>query len=131
MWTEPTPPNNSVVITGPVSTSHNYYFVVTRFYPMDTICIDSNGNLNATNAPIQHQGNTYILTGNILNQTLLIQKDNVILDGAGYTLQGWSQTTGDQATAINVPNRNNITITDLNIVQYTLPICCKTLQMSP
>ncbi len=121
MWTKPSSDNNLTII-GPVSTSHDYYFVTTRYYPLDTLCIDSDGNLNATNAPIRHQGNTYTLTGNIVNQTLLIQKDNIILDGAGYTLQGWSQTVGDQATGINVPNRNNITITDLNIKQFTIPI---------
>jgi len=89
---------------------------------MDTICIDSNGDLNSTSAPIRRQGNKYILTGNIVNQTVLVQKDNVILDGAGYTLQGWSQTIGDKAIGISVPNRANVTITNFAISQFTQPV---------
>ena len=120
MWTKPAPDNNSITVTGPVSThsDSDYYFSITHYYPMDTICIGSDGALNSTNAPIQHQGTTYTLTGNIVNQTLLIQKDNITLNGAGYTLQGWTRTPGDTTIAIKMANRNNITITDFNINQF-------------
>lgn len=124
MWTAPEVSNLTLQIKGPTSNTsdHQYYWVATRQFSMDTVCIGGDGSLNATSAAIRRQGDTYTFTGNIVNQTILVQKDNIILDGAGYTLQGWSQTIGDQATAINIHSRNNITITSLNIKQFTIPI---------
>jgi len=127
MWTAPTPPNIAFIVTGQFANNNTNpvynYWSITKYLPMDTICIGSDGSVNTTNVPIKHQGDIYTLTGNIVNQTILIQKDNITLDGLGYTLQGWSQTLGDQATAISIPNRSNITITDLNIQQFSEPIC--------
>lgn len=52
-----------------------------------TIFIQPDGTLNPSNAPIQRNGNMYTFTGN-LNDPILIQKSNVTLDGAGYSLIG-------------------------------------------
>jgi parallel beta-helix repeat protein len=126
MWTAPTVPiNPAFVITGTPSNATNStraYWVVTVHFPMDTICIEPDGSLNASDAHIQHNGNTYTLTADMVNKTILVQKDNIVLDGAGYTLQGSSQSIGNQAVGISVPNRNNITITNFSIKQYTEPI---------
>jgi nitrous oxidase accessory protein NosD len=125
MWTKPTDATFTIVdagILGPSNSSGYGYFVMSRYFPMDTICISSDGTLNATNGLIQQRGNTYTLTGNMVNQTILVQKDNVVLDGAGYSLQGWSQTIGDTATGISVFNRANVTITNFCISQFTEPI---------
>jgi parallel beta-helix repeat protein len=126
MWTKPAESNLTVVATGSLGPSNSsgsgIYAVIPRYYPLDTICIGSDGALNATNGPIHQRGNTYTLTGNMVNGSILVQKDNVVLDGAGYSLQGWSQTIGDVATGINVTNRVNVTITNLAISQYTQPI---------
>jgi parallel beta-helix repeat protein len=121
-WTKPPASDINLTINGPVSTSTGSAYVVTRNFPMDTICIGSDGHHNATVAPILQQGNTYTLTGSMVNKTILVQKDNIILDGAGFTLQGWSQTIGDIATGISVSNRANVTITNFAISQYTQPI---------
>lgn len=126
MWTKPTTTNLTIIANNtyaPSSSSgSDYYFVVVRYYPLDTICISSDGTFNATNGLIQQRGNTYTLTGNMVNQTILVQKDNIVLDGAGYSLQGWSQTIGDTATGISVSNRANVTITNFCISQFTQPI---------
>jgi len=50
--------------------------------------IRSTGEIDPPSLPITRAGNTYTLTGNIVNYTLEIQRDNMVLDGAGYTLQG-------------------------------------------
>ncbi len=52
-----------------------------------TIFIQSDGNINPQNIPIQRNGDTYTFTGNI-NDPILVQKSNIMLDGAGYSLMG-------------------------------------------
>ena len=121
MWTKPPASSINLTITGPVSTGGPSY-IVRRYFPMDTVCIDSIGKVNATNGLIRQQENTYTLTGSMINKTILIQKDGIVLDGAGFTLQGWSQTIGDVAIGVNVSNRANVTITNFAISQFTQPI---------
>lgn len=50
--------------------------------------IKSSGEVDPPSLPISRVGNTYTLTGDIMNYTLEIQRGNIVLDGAGYTLQG-------------------------------------------
>jgi parallel beta-helix repeat protein len=52
-----------------------------------TVFIQSDGNVNPQNVPIQRNGDTYTFTGNVYDP-ILIQKSNVTLDGAGYSLIG-------------------------------------------
>lgn len=59
---------------------------------------------------IQQSGNTYILTGNI-NQTIVIMADNIVLDGAGYTLQGNGSGTGVFLQAKTGVKINNLQVT--------------------
>ena len=52
-----------------------------------TIFIRPDGSIDPADVPISRDGNTYTFTGNIY-ATILIQKANIIIDGAGHTLQG-------------------------------------------
>lgn len=52
-----------------------------------TISINSDGSVIPQTAPIRHDGDTYTFTDNVYNP-IVINKDNVTIDGAGYTLQG-------------------------------------------
>ena len=54
---------------------------------MQNIVIQPDGTIYPSNAPIQHEGNLYTFTSNIYG-TIRIQKSNIILNGAGYTLSG-------------------------------------------
>jgi hypothetical protein len=54
---------------------------------LPTVIILPDGSVSPQTAPIQQNGNTYTFTGN-LNAALKIQKSNIVLDGAGYTLTG-------------------------------------------
>ncbi len=54
---------------------------------LETILIRSDGSVSPASAPIQQNGNTYTFTNNIY-AAIKIQKSNIILDGAGYTLSG-------------------------------------------
>ena len=55
-----------------------------------TIYIRPNGSVDPPTAPIQRNGDVYTLTGNVTSDStgINIQRGNIILDGAGYTLHG-------------------------------------------
>jgi len=55
-----------------------------------TIYIREDGSVEGTDK-IQRDGNVYTFTGNI-DGRIEVQRDNIVVDGAGYTLQG----TGDE-----------------------------------
>ena len=67
--------------------------------------IRSDGSITPT-LPIQKVGDLYTFTDNIFNLTLVIQRSNIIIDGAGYTLQGNSSGQGIRIEATNVTVRN-------------------------
>ncbi len=52
-----------------------------------TIFIQPDGTVNPSNVPIQRNGDLYTFTANVYDP-ILVQKSNVTLDGAGYSLIG-------------------------------------------
>jgi hypothetical protein len=54
---------------------------------IQTIIIRPDGSLSPSDVPIQRNDNVYTFTDNIY-ATLKIQRSNIVLDGAGYTLRG-------------------------------------------
>jgi parallel beta-helix repeat protein len=57
---------------------------------MAAVYIMADGSVSPSTAPIQRNGSTYTLTDNITTDYdgIWIQRNNVILDGAGYTVSG-------------------------------------------
>ena len=51
------------------------------------ITIKSEGNMEGTDK-IQRNGNVYTLTDDIINSTITVTCNNVVLDGSGFTLHG-------------------------------------------
>ncbi len=51
-----------------------------------TIYIRVDGSIDPPTAPIKRVGNLYTLTSDIF-ESIVIEKDNIVIDGAGYTLQ--------------------------------------------
>jgi nitrous oxidase accessory protein NosD len=93
-------------------------FSISVALPMDGICIDSDGNINSTSAPIKREGETFTFTGDILNHTIVVKRDNIIIDGAGHTLQGFKQGSLAALDGINLEGTSNVTIKNLQITQY-------------
>ena len=60
-------------------------------------------------APIQKDGNLYVFTENILDYSIVVLMDNIIVDGAGYTLEGGGEV------GIDLTGRSNVTIRNLGI----------------
>ncbi len=51
------------------------------------IRIMPDGSLDNTDVPIQRNGDVYTFTGNVCAQ-IVVDRDNIVIDGAGYTLHG-------------------------------------------
>jgi parallel beta-helix repeat protein len=96
-----------------------------NFFPdpgpdLPRIYIRSNGNFEPATVPIERTGDIYKLTGNIILYTIEIQRDNIVLDGAGHSIQGnASRIKGhdDGNNGVIVIERNNVKITRLNFEQ--------------
>jgi len=84
-------------------------------YGDGTIYIRADGNVEGT-AAIRREGNVYTFTGNIYG-SIVVEKDNVMIDGAGHTLQGTGNETGIQITS-----GENMTIKNLNIKLFGIGI---------
>ncbi|MEM2971244.1 MAG: NosD domain-containing protein [Candidatus Bathyarchaeia archaeon] len=87
-----------------------------------TIYIRANGSVEPSDAPISTVDNViYTLTNNIIgnvsseNSAIVVERDNIMIDGAGYTIQGigaWS------SKGIYLPNRSNVTIKNISVKTF-------------
>ena len=97
-----------------------------NFFPipgpdLPRILIKSDGSIEPTTASIKRTGNLYKLTGNIVLFSIEIQCDNVVLDGAGYSIQGnVSGLPGydeDGNVGVIIKGRNKVNITRVKFEQ--------------
>ena len=71
------------------------------------VYIKEDGSIQGTDS-IQRSGDTYTFTGNIVG-ALYVQRDNIVIDGAGYTL------TGYDGRGVVLDNRTGVTIKNTHI----------------
>jgi hypothetical protein len=102
-----------------------------NFFPapgpdLPRIYIRSDGSIEPSTAPINKSGNNYKLTDNIVMHTVVIQRDNIVLDGSDYMIEGnksWmgiAPSWGDSGnTGIIIVGQNHVNIINLNIEKYT------------
>jgi parallel beta-helix repeat protein len=81
-----------------------------------TIYIRSDGSVDPPTAPIQRDGDVYAFTDNI-NDSIVVERSNIIIDGAGYKLQGDGTGYGFYLGTIN-----NVTIKNCNISKFIVGI---------
>lgn len=94
--------------------SMNIDFGIANFMPETPppgIRINSDGNVEGTNA-LRRVDNVYSLTRDI-SDTIVVLCDDIILDGAGYTLQGKGESTG-----VFLQDMSSITIKNLKIANF-------------
>jgi parallel beta-helix repeat protein len=73
-----------------------------------TIYIRSDGGIEPSTAPIQRIGDVYTFTANI-SDSIVVERDNIVVDGAGYTVQKAGSDTGIAMNGrINVTIRNAV-----------------------
>lgn len=80
-----------------------------------TIYIRADGSIDPPTPSIQRDGEVYTFTSDI-SDSIVIQRDDIILDGAGYTLQG----TNFAGTGIHVQYRSNVTIKNVEITGFDI-----------
>ena len=102
-----------------------------NFFPdpgpdLPRIYIRSDGSIDPQTAPIERLGSLYSLTGNVILHTIEIQRDNIILDGSNYLIQGNSSWMGTAPRSndsgnngVIIADRSNITISRLNFEGFT------------
>jgi parallel beta-helix repeat protein len=76
---------------------------------LDAVYIRPNGSIDPPTAPISTVDNvTYTLTGNI-SASIVVERDSIVVDGAGYSVQGGG------GTGIYLYERNNVTIKNVEV----------------
>jgi parallel beta-helix repeat protein len=117
--------DNPYVIDG--SNQDNYPFV-SPWSPFEngTIYIRADGSVDPSGAPVLRKGDFYTLTGNINSDAdgVVIERDNMTLDGAGYTLQG-PGVYPTYPTGIFMFRTNNVTIKNMKIRDFNGGIVLK------
>jgi len=83
----------------------------------EIVYIRANGSVEGTDK-IQRVGDIYTFTGNI-NDSIVVERDNIVLDGAGYTLQG---TGRFDSRGIDLSGRSNVTIENMQIKSFAYVI---------
>jgi parallel beta-helix repeat protein len=80
-----------------------------------TIYIRSDGTIDPSSANITNLDNShYTFTADIFG-SIVNERDNIVIDGANYILQGENETN---STGIDLSERNNVTITNLKIEDF-------------
>ena len=82
-----------------------------------TVYIRADGSIDPPDAPIHRDGNVYTLTDNITSSRngIVVQRDNIIIDGAGYTLEG---TGSEWSKGIDLSGKTNVTVQNAQIKNF-------------
>jgi parallel beta-helix repeat protein len=93
-------------------------FNVRRVKAEGTIYIRADGSIDPSTAPIERDENSYTLTDDIYSSFdgIVIERNNITLDGAGYTLQG---TEAYYSRGISVFSISNVTVINTNIKGFS------------
>lgn len=79
------------------------------------IYIRPDGSVDPPTAPIQRVEDVYTLSDNIMSggDGIIVERDNIIINGAGYTIEGNGSGTG-----IEMTGRSNVTIKNMEIKAF-------------
>jgi len=87
-----------------------------------TVYIKADGSIDPPDAPIITYDNvTYTLTDNITSSAngIVVERDNIIIDGGGYTVQG---VGAYMSKGIDLTERINVTIKNMKIQNFYIGI---------
>jgi parallel beta-helix repeat protein len=88
-----------------------------RFVKADgTIYIAADGSIEGTTYIQTSDNATYVFTANIID-SIIIEKNNMVLDGNGYTLEGVGAGTG-----IDLSETTNVTVQNMQVEAFSLGI---------
>ena len=78
-----------------------------------TIYIRGDGLIYPPTAPILNSGNAYYTFTNNIYDSIVVERDNIIVDGAGYTVQGTGGGIG-----IDLSYRKNVTVKNTKVTEF-------------
>jgi hypothetical protein len=79
-----------------------------------TTYIRADGSIEPQTAPIRRDGDNYTLTGDILG-SVVVERDNMILDGAGYAVEGLG---AEYSVGVFMEQRENVEIRNVEIRSF-------------
>jgi len=91
-----------------------FAYTVSAQYSELVISIRNDGSIDPSTAPIQRQGDVYTLTSDVNCNTILIQRDNVVFDGANHTIELFG--------SFSLTDRENVTVKNA-VIRAGLGIC--------
>jgi len=77
-----------------------------------TIYIRNDGSVEGTPYIETDTNVTYVFTANI-NDSIVIERNNIVIDGKGYSVQGYGSATG-----LLLSNVNNVTVKNTNVTGF-------------
>ena len=78
-----------------------------------TIYIRADGSVDPPTAPIQNVGNMYYTFTADMYEAIVIERDNIVVDGAGYVVQGIEEFQ----PGISLFSRSNVTIRNCRVIE--------------
>ena len=78
----------------------------------EAVTIKASGNVEGTDK-IQRDGDVYLFTSGI-SGSIVVERDNIVLDGAGHVLQPQSDTV----VGVDIRDRNNVTIRNVAVTNF-------------
>ena len=79
-----------------------------------TVYIRADGSIDPQTTSILRNGNNYTITGNIFGP-IVVERNNTIVDGAGYTVQGLGDPYADMDIGVLLDGRENVVIRNMEI----------------
>jgi len=91
-------------------------FLVRPANATGTIYINADGSISPQPTPIQSADNiTYIFTNDIMNSSIIVQRNNTLIDGKGHMLQGQGIGIG---TGLDLSYTENVTVQNTTITAF-------------
>jgi nitrous oxidase accessory protein NosD len=80
------------------------------------VTINPDGSVSPLTAPINQIGNTYTLENNLTKSALIIHRSNIVVDGAGFTIQGFYVYSEEMPVNLYPSNPVGITLSTVSNV---------------
>jgi parallel beta-helix repeat protein len=88
--------------------------------PINLIYIRSNGTVEPSTAPIVQNGDVYTLTKSLRDFSIVVERDNIVLDGGGHGIQWYDYDR--HYYGITISYRTKVTIKNMNLKNFLIGI---------
>ena len=82
-----------------------------------TIYIRADGSIDPPTAPISTTDNIVYTFADNISDSIVVERDNIVVDGAGYTVQG-----GGTGAGIDLSYRNNVSVKNVKVAGFATGI---------